>query len=218
MPFEIINRSVQIEILPKWIEVEYQLGFADQTLREEIQKLAPEEEIPEHIPAALEMYRDLVFPLLAEKMELRLDDRPVELLPVEGDLTQGHHTRLTCRYRLMRQTTEEPTQLEFFDRNFLGHRGSHRIALKGRLGVTLLESTTEIDLKRIHSQDLSTLSQEEQMAAHRVEATFRYDPVEFMPQSEPVNPYPAPQWLWPTIFAGLAIVGLVLIGLSFRPG
>lgn len=216
MPFEVIDRSVQIEILPKWIDVEYQLGFSDETLEEEIAKLAPELERSDDISKTLELYRDAVFPALADQMELRLDDQPVELVPIESELNQGHHTRLTCRYRYLHEASAEDTKLKFFDRNFLGHPGAHRIALKGRIGVTLSGSSTEIDLKRIHVQDLSTLSQAEQMAAHRVNATFRYAPEKFFPQPPPTNPHPAAWWLWPTLFTGIAIAGIVLIGLGFR--
>jgi hypothetical protein len=141
VPDGLIHRGIQVVARPNGIDVRYQLGLSDSMVRDELQRMTTEgAQVPAGAAEALMQYRDVVNKKLPERMTARIDGNAVELKPLRADLIRQHHMQIECAYRIEFTVGDQPSRLELRDDNFPDMPGDHRIAMKARGQVRILQS------------------------------------------------------------------------------
>lgn len=166
------DRGVQALVEPERTEVRYELIVSPGTIRSDLQAAGVE------VPAASlgELYRLYARHLLPEVvtgLTLTVDGRRLPLEPVSADVVFAHHPRVELRYEAPCAFTDAPVRVSLDDVNFAGKPGFQRIALKGRRGIEVVESTAAVDLVRVPKRDVQTLGPEEIRDTRRVLAVLR---------------------------------------------
>lgn len=141
IPDKVVYRGIQVVVKPEGIEVRYQLGLNEKTLRRELaSRLGTDEGIPADDEEVLAKYRDVILPLLPTKLNVEIDRGALTLTPVRSDLIRQHHAQIECVYWGPFPARTTPSRLTLVDENFAGVPGVHILAVKGRGEIDLLQS------------------------------------------------------------------------------
>jgi hypothetical protein len=174
IPDGVVYRGVQLLIQPDRIEVRYQLGLSEYTLRGELAtRLGPYEGLPSDETEALNKYRGVMLPTIPGNLRLEIDGRPVVLRPLRSELIAQHHAQIECWYHVPFTVPSSPCRLVLRDDNFADVPGSHVLALKSRRDVDVLQSDAPALLVRAPLPPLeSSDSTIPPPSSHRLEAFF----------------------------------------------
>lgn len=172
---DFFDRGIQVLVLPDAVLVRYELVVSDKTAQSQLRSLMQEQPIPADRSAMFEQYRESLFPIIGRGLTLTVDGEKRELLPVKSEILGRHHTRLEFTYeaKFASEAAWKHT-LELSDGNFPGKTGSRQIALKGREGVDVVESTAGIDLVRVGRVMRANVDEEIWIAAGQLKASCRF--------------------------------------------
>lgn len=149
IPDKVVYRGIQVVIKPDGIEVRYQLGLNENTVRRELAgRLGPKAAFPADDKGVFATYRDVMLPLLPQKLNLEIDGQALSLPAVRADLLFQHHAQIECVYWGAFPARTTPSRLTLLDENFAETPGIQTIAVKGRGDIDLLQSAAPALLVR----------------------------------------------------------------------
>ncbi len=160
-----LERRVQIVVKPNVVLVEYSLAMNEATLDKELHRLGekPNGELSEK----WDQYRKMILPQLPKHMGVIVDGESVPLHAVRADYRGWSHVHLTFLLKAEIHTNRERTSILVTDANFVETPGHYRIAMKGRSGTTIENSTVPPMLSRAKPVLLSELARPKREAASR---------------------------------------------------
>jgi hypothetical protein len=177
VPDGAIFRGIQVTVRSDRIEIRYQLGLNDQTIQQELERLAPPDaEIPEDPGQAVRIYRDVMFPELPKEISVTIDGQPQRLKLRRADVMRLPHVQIELMYHVDYAATAVPAQFVLVDENFPRVPGYHLAALRAR-GVAVLETDAEPVLSRLaRIHDPEGEAELMNLAVRRVEAVIGSTP------------------------------------------
>jgi hypothetical protein len=90
-----------------------------------------------------------MFPVLPDKLTVRIDGRPVPLVPRRADIVRQEHAQLEFAYEIPFQAAGEPRRFDLVDENYAGVPGFHLAAIRGRGDVQVVPAGTRELLERL---------------------------------------------------------------------
>lgn len=181
-----VDVAVQLDVHADRVEVRYTIETSENTIREEIARLGAGEP-GVGLANALASYAVALAASLAERLELRIDGRPLTLGGAQGRIASGHHAGVEVRLTAEFDDQVAPGvshTLSFDDANFLpiaedgapAWRGSYRLAVRQRDDrVALLESESAEIVARAVPIEVDPNAVEAALASHATEAVFQID-------------------------------------------
>ncbi len=152
VPDGVIFRAVQVVVRSSAIEVRYQLGLSDNMIRQELRALsAADVEIPTDAAETIARYRDVITPLIPERIRVTIDGQPVALRVHRADIVRQPHRQLELVYLIPYTPGATPAKFILRDDNFPAVPGYHFAAMRARGNATVLPIGGELPLDRLPS-------------------------------------------------------------------
>ena len=153
-PVNHIVCGIDVVVLPEKLTVRYQVGIADETIRNELKALNLESD---GSPGAiLQRYMDSVSQSLNQKLKLQVNQNPAVLNFVSSELSGKHHVRFICHFEYARDFNDSanPTTISIQDGSFPRLKKELKVAARGKRGVELLKSNVAGLLVRAESNEI----------------------------------------------------------------
>lgn len=164
------DRAIQVVVLPDAIEIMYELGVNELTLATELLALVEPGQVPAEPAAAFALYRDQIAPILGRGLVVDADGTELPLRLERSEFERRDHVRFTFRYRAAWSLANPKRRVTVHETNFTAERGYVRIALKGRRGVQVDQSTKPAIVERIPLRATWEMSPEEEESSRFVRA------------------------------------------------
>jgi hypothetical protein len=145
VPDGLVFRGIQVVVHSEKLEIRYQVGLSDSMIRRE---LAGSVEGGAGVSEmggveALARYRDMMFPLLPQRLKVAIEGRAVEVGLQRADIVRQPHAQLEFVYEVAVHLTNEPQRFDLLDENYSGVPGYHLAAMRGRGAVQVVPAGTE---------------------------------------------------------------------------
>jgi hypothetical protein len=151
-PDGVIFRAVQVVVRSDVIEIRYQLGLSDNMIQRELQALSqPGTALPTDAAEAIARYRDIVAPLLPQRMRVTIDGSPVAMSVQRADIVRQPHRQLELVYHIPFTPGTVPAKFVLWDDNFQGVPGYHFAAMRARGNGAVLPIGDDKPLERLPS-------------------------------------------------------------------
>ena len=139
VPDGLVFRGIQVVARSDRIEVRYQVGISDNMVgRELLKRQANRADVPTDAAEALGCYRDQMFLQLVQEIDVTMDGKPTELIPMRADIVRQQHAQLEFVYHIPYEPVAEPVKFVLLDENYPAVPGYHLAAIRGRGGVQVL--------------------------------------------------------------------------------
>lgn len=165
-----IERGVQVIVKADALVVQYFIGMNEATLREQLKE--HELKVADTVEGMWKQYQDVLLPSLPKKLVVTSDKSPCALKPIRGEYFGWKHRHLMCVLEANIHLSQQPTAIVLTDRNFFDAPGSYRIAIKGRSGTIMSNSSVPPVLLRAKPSNWMELNKQQKEAAARAEAEF----------------------------------------------
>ncbi len=182
----VVERDVQVVVFPDRVEIQYTVEMNPRTRDEHLEQMAAngkiqsKESLGNHatrlgpgvtsVRLAWDGYREILGDLLVEGFSLNIDSKQQTVELVSSETIEKHSIKLyfvfSAKFQVM--TVDQPLALR--DQNFKDHAGYHRMAIKGRRGVEVLDANVPIIVSRVKRVDWSKLTEQQQQNASIVRA------------------------------------------------
>jgi hypothetical protein len=170
LPDGVVMRSVQIVVHSDEILIDYQVGFNNRTLFAQLTKTGADEPLPTDDPdAALARYANELFPEIARRLSVHLEDARHNVELVKAATVERHHVRLQFTYRVAISALQTARGLLIEDGNFHDTTGYHRMAIKGQ-GVNIIDASVPPIVGRVRIVALDEMPESQRAAAFRISA------------------------------------------------
>ncbi len=151
-PDGVIFRAVQVVVRSDVIEIRYQLGLSDNMIRRELETLSqPGTAIPADAAETIARYRDIIAPLLPQRMRVAIDGSPVAMSIHRADIVRQPHRQLELVYHIPFTPGTAPAKFILWDDNFQGVPGYHFAAMRARGNGAVLPIGDDKPLERLPS-------------------------------------------------------------------
>lgn len=130
LPPGVTERAIQVTAYPERIEVLYQFGLNEVTMREQIEQAG--QVAPSEIAELETQYLELIAPQVFERLQVQFAGKRATPLNTSSELIYLHHLQFQCRAEYVWAPETAPTQFQLVDRNFPEMPGHYRLALRGR--------------------------------------------------------------------------------------
>jgi hypothetical protein len=151
LPDNHLERGVQVLVFPDRVEIHYRLGLSDRQVFAELEYLGDPHSATDDIAAALPRYRRHMADSMANHLSVRVDGelRPVSFRNVYRE--ERHHVRFVVVCGADVSVGSQPVKMEVRDETPPGAAAveCRRMALRGRTGVVVTESTGKTTLVRV---------------------------------------------------------------------
>ncbi|HBE69336.1 MAG TPA: hypothetical protein DDW52_14410 [Planctomycetaceae bacterium] len=184
LPLGHVERDMQVVAFPDRIEFQYTIEMGAATMRQMYTQLREEslknaskkrpalDQLPEETDAAWHAFREAMAPRLAANIRVMRNGKSAKLKTIESETVFKHTTSLSFVFETLRdQLDDSEYRLEVHDRNFVANDGYHRVAIKGRRGLGVTDSTTKVTVSQIDRTAWSKLSTAKKRARVLVHAT-----------------------------------------------
>ncbi len=164
-----VDRSIQVEVWPGRIRVDYEVSLSELTLTQDLRALIGA--LPEGDRLAwFARYGTETGPLNARGFVLTVDGEPVELTFQGYDLTVEDHPRYTFH---VGAEIPEQGKLRLIDSNYAASEGTSRLAIRGRAGVEIIGDAPLGDVEMIRPVPTWQLSPAEERRTKQVSVEYR---------------------------------------------
>lgn len=151
LPDNHLERGVQVLVFPECVEIHYHVGLTDRQVVAELAAVGDSQSPDDDVAAALVRYRQRMADALPNQLSVRVDGelRPVSLRDVRRE--ERHHVRFVVVCQTDISVGPDPVKIEVRDETLPGAAGieCRRMALRGRSGVLVTDSTGEAALVRV---------------------------------------------------------------------
>lgn len=152
VPDGLVFRGIQVVARSDRIEVRYQVGISDAMILRELQKLQGDEsDVPTDAAEALACYRDRMFSQIVGEIDVKMDEKPVKLVPLRADIVRQPHAQLEFVYHVPFAPAVESVKFSLLDENYTAVPGYHLAAIRGRGGVEVLPAGADPLFERLPS-------------------------------------------------------------------
>ncbi|MEM0925963.1 MAG: hypothetical protein AAGJ83_07990 [Planctomycetota bacterium] len=156
LPDGAVERRIQVSVKPDRVLMEYSIAMNAVTLKMELK--AHGVSLAKTDDERRKQYQEVVLRSLPKKMRLTLDGESAAIKPVRADYSGWSHPHLTCLFRAELEAFDRSASIAFSDENFPNASGSYRIAMKGRSGVRVINSTVPALVSQARPVELEDLS------------------------------------------------------------
>ncbi|MEM6365582.1 MAG: hypothetical protein AAF745_14230, partial [Planctomycetota bacterium] len=158
-----IERHVQISVRPDRVLLEYSLAMNAVTLRQQLERQGVS---PEATLAKMwKQYEKVVLRSLPKKLRLSIDDHSIGFRPVRASYSGWSHRHLVCLFKADVALKRQRSEIVVTDGNFPQTLGNYRIAMKGRSGAQVENTTAALLVSKAEPISLAKLSEAERKAA-----------------------------------------------------
>ncbi len=165
-----IERRVQVSVKPDCVLVQYSLAMNEGTLEKELRKHG--QKPAETFALKWKQYEGIILRSLPTHMRLTIDGKPSAFKPIRADYSGWSHRHLTCLLKAEILLAEQRKTIILTDSNLLNTPGSYRIAMKGRSGAKMENSTVPPLVTRAKPVKLTSLTNKQKQVATRAQADF----------------------------------------------
>ncbi len=173
LPEGVVERDVQIIIFPERIEVQYTIEMNEKTMRAEFGKLRPDLTSEREPRKAWDQYRLAVNAELPKRIVLAINDFQPELKTTSSQTLEKHGIQLMWVMSAEMGAKSDSQSITLHDKNFNDKPGYHRLALKGRRGVKIEQSTAPVIVSQVPRSSWAELTEAQKNRATRVAARFQ---------------------------------------------
>ena len=178
----VVERDVQVVIFPDRVEFQYTIEMNARTRDKYLDEMRSKHLLEskdtrsssaDRKPVAKwDQFRNQVAPHLAKNLRLTVagEDLPLSVLGTET--IEKHSIKLYFVFSRKYRVPSSSVSLRIQDDNFSEHDGYHRLALKGRRGVAIVNSTVPPIVSSLPRKTWSKLSKKEKSAATTARADF----------------------------------------------
>jgi hypothetical protein len=170
-----VERAVQVLVFPERIEMQYQVGLSDRQVLAELDRLGEANDAEDDPSAALLRYGQLVAERLPSRLTVRVDARvrPVALRDLRWD--ERHHVRFVVVCEASVSVVSRTVRIEVRDQTSPGAAviECRRMALRGRRGAIVTESTGETALVRVPRRPMVASRLDSRHPSRRIVALCR---------------------------------------------
>ena len=163
-----VDRSIQVDVGPGRLRVDYELGLSELTLTQDLRALIGS------LPGAdrrawFDRYGQVVGPLNAAGLMVTVDGRDRALRTLGFDLAIGDHLRYTFHFEV-----ELPAagRLAVSDTNYGAGEGTSRLAVRGLGGIAIRGDDLPGDVRRIAIRTPLPMGGPEEKRTRQVEVEF----------------------------------------------
>ncbi len=142
LPPGVVERAVQVTVRSDAIEVQYQFGMNEQTLRARL--LDAGHTPAEPLEALEQQYLEYAARVLPKQLELLLDGRPVEPSSITSQLIYQHHLQFELQFEVPWTPQQRETEFVLRDRNFPELPGHSRLAMRSRGAAQVISDVAPI--------------------------------------------------------------------------
>jgi len=167
-----IERAIQVQVYPARVEIRYYLGINGNTVGARWKQASPGAAVPADPEEALVQYCTGLSPKLGRRITVTVNGEKRPVRSARCSRIFKHHIQFECVYHIDIEAGETPQKLAIIDGNFRETPGSHRMALKGRDGVYVLDTTAPAILARVQRIPWDEMTDEQREMATHIEGMF----------------------------------------------
>ena len=191
-----IDRSIQAELRPGGILVDYEVSLSELTLTQDLRALSSTPSVGDR-GEWFGHYGELAGPLNARGLLLTVNGEPVEFSSRGYDLVIEDHPRYTFHF----EAAIPPSgRLRLTDSNYAVAEGMSRLAIRGRDGVEISGDSLAPDVASIALRPAWQLSPDEESRSKRVVVEYRQGDA----RDKPLAHLPDPKRSPPAARSGLS--------------
>ncbi len=169
IPNQRIDRSIQVEVLPRQLRINYEVSLTELTLVQDLRALMGS--LPKSETAAwLDLYGKVTGPLNAKGVLVSLDGRPATLAYQDFQYIVEEHPRFTFHFDLF---LPSHGRLAIRDTNFASSEGTSRLAVRGRGVIIESDDPLPPEVDRIATRPVWQLTDDEERRTKQAEFDFR---------------------------------------------
>jgi ABC-type nickel/cobalt efflux system permease component RcnA len=163
-----VDRSIQVEVVPGRLRIDYELGLSELTLIQDLRALVGS------LPGAdrrgwFDRYGQVVGPLNASGLEVNVDGRSRTLRTLGFDLAIEDHLRYTFHFEA---DLPSAGKLSVRDTNYGAGEGTSRLAVRGVGGVSVRGDALPSDVRQIAIRSPWQMKAAEEERTRKVEVEF----------------------------------------------
>ncbi len=173
IPNQRVNRSIQVEIDPHRLTVDYEVSLTELTLIQDLRSLIGP--MPSVETAGwLDRYGQVAGPLNAKGVLVSLDGRPATLTFRDYKVVVEEHPRYTFRFELV---LPGRGHLAIRDTNYASSEGTSRLAVRTRGVVIDADGSLPSDVNQVAIRPVWQLTDDEERRTRQAEFDFRPPPL-----------------------------------------
>lgn len=170
-----INRTIQVTLRDDKLFLRYAIGLNDNTLRQ-LYETASGKSAPEDLPTLQSNFESIVDETVFSGIDLTLNNEPVKKIKSSATQSGKHHERFIVNIQWQMEPQSKTQQLAIADKNFSGHFGAIRMALRARGKAMLLSSNVEPVIARAKPIELKKLSDDQRKEKCVIESRIKVLP------------------------------------------
>ncbi|MEM8732978.1 MAG: hypothetical protein AAGG44_02070 [Planctomycetota bacterium] len=140
----VVERDLQVVVFPDRAEFQYSFEMNFATMRKLFEGLKSDKTLPDDERAAWDAFRKVVASSLSEKIEVSIGGKRRHLKLKSSETIEKHSIKIAHVFVCDFTPEEKAQTIDLHDKNFAKAPGYHRVALKGRRGIQIEESTAPI--------------------------------------------------------------------------
>ena len=169
IPNQRIDRSIQVEIVPHQLRIDYEVSLTELTLVQDLRALMGS--LPQAESAGwLDLYGKVTGPLNAKGVLVSLDGRPATLTFRDYKFVVEEHPRFTFHFEL---SLPGHGRIAIRDTNFASSEGTSRLAVRSHGVVIESDGPLPADVNQVAIRPVWQLTDDEERRTKQAEFDFR---------------------------------------------
>ncbi|MFN3189811.1 MAG: hypothetical protein ACE361_04755 [Aureliella sp.] len=171
----VVERDLQIVVFPDRAEFQYSFEMNLATMRRFHGAFKNAGTLPEDQRQAWDVFRKAIASSLGDKIEVSISGKRCPLKLKSSETIEKHSIKVAHVFVCDFHAGEKSQAIEIHDKNFSDAAGYHRVAIKGRRGVQVEDSTAPVIVSQQLRNAWQKMSKEDREARVHVRASLRLE-------------------------------------------